>query len=249
MVAVGRATRLLEYALGHDKSYCGDIVLGASTDTDDAEGSVISVADPGGVGLDQVVSGLSSLLGEIEQVPPRYSAIKLQGKKAYELARKGQRVELSPRRVRIKAIAVLGWEPPTISIVVICSKGTYIRSLARDLGERLGVGGHLGALIRLSSGPFKLEDAIRVEELKLAAEVGYLDELILPMDFAVTNLPAIIVEDEHARDMWGGRRWPIRAQQVPTGPVRVYSTEGIFLGIAEAADGKWQPRLVLAEDR
>lgn len=247
VVAVGRATRLLDYLTGQDKCYCGDIVFGASTDTDDAEGTVIQISDPGSIDLDRIVSALGSFLGEIEQVPPQYSAIKLQGKKAYELARKGERATLKPRKVTIRSMAVVGWEPPTVSVVMICSKGTYIRSLARDLGAKLGVGAHLGALVRCSSGPFSLEDAVDIENLKLAAEFGYLARLVLPADVAVTHLPAIIVRDEHTRDMRGGRRWSARTESVSRGPVRVYSSEGVFLGMAAAVEGKWQPKLVMSE--
>lgn len=248
VVAVGRATRLLDYMAGQDKCYCGDFVLGASTDTDDADGTVLQVSDPSHIDLDRVVSALGGFLGEIEQVPPQYSAIKLHGKKAYELARKGEKAALVPRRVTIKSMAVVGWEPPTISVMVLCSKGTYIRSLARDLGERLGIGGHLGALVRCSSGPFGLNDAIGIDDLRLAAEFGYLEKLVLAPDIAVAHLPAIIIGDAHTRDMRGGRRWPVRADHTISGPVRVYSTGGEFLGLAAVGDGKWQPKLVLAED-
>jgi tRNA pseudouridine55 synthase len=249
VVAVGRATRLLDYLSGQDKAYCGDIVLGASTDTDDAVGTVLQVSDPSGIDLGQVATALRCFLGEIEQLPPQYSAIKLQGKKAYELARKGEKVTLTPRRVTIKSMAIVGWEPPTVSVVVLCSKGTYIRSLARDLGEKLGVGGHLGALVRFASGPFSLDDAVGIEDLRLAAEFGYLDKLVLPADIAVAHFPAIIVTDENARAMLGGRRWPVRAASAPDGPVRVFSSEGKFLGLAIAVEGKWQPKLVLAEEQ
>lgn len=249
VVAIGRATRLLDYAAGQDKSYCGDVVLGASTDTDDAEGAVLRVSDPSGLRLEQVASALAGFLGEIEQVPPQYSAVKLHGKKAYEMARKGEKARIASRRVIIKGIAVVDWELPTVSTVVLCSKGTYIRSLARDLGERLGVGGHLGALVRLSSGSFTLDDAVGVEDLKLAAEFGYLDKLVWPPDIVVAYLPAVIVCDEHMRDMLGGRRWPAGVPPAHGGPARVYSAEGAFLGLAEPVEGRWQPRLVMTEER
>lgn len=260
VVAVGRATRLVDYLGDQDKSYCGDVVLGAATDTDDAEGSVLYARDPSAISLEQVVEALSGFLGEIEQIPPQYSAVKLEGRKAYEIARKGGKARLAPRRVTIKGIVVVGWEPPTVSLVVRCSKGTYIRSLARDLGETLGVGAHLGALVRLSSGPFNCEDAVGTEDLKLAAEFGYLEKLIYPPDLAVAHLPAIVVSRQHAQDMKGGRRWPAspgaRASRPPEGGqegrapemVRVYSEEGDFLGLAEPREGSWQPRLVLSEE-
>ncbi len=248
VIAVGRATRLIDYLAGQDKSYCGDIVLGASTDTDDAEGSVLRISDPSAIGLEQVVPPLASFLGEIEQIPPQYSAVKLGGKKAYEIARRGGKAAVAPRRVTIKGIAVVGWEPPTLSVIVHCSKGTYIRSLARDLGESLGVGAHLGALVRLSSGSFDLDDSVGIEDLRLAAEFGYLDRLIRAPDVAVARLPAVVVGAPHSRDMLGGRRWRASISRPVSGPVRVYSDGGVFLGLAELVDDQWQPRLVMVED-
>lgn len=239
---------MIDYLGDQDKSYCGDVVLGAATDTDDAEGRVLFSRDPSAVTLDQVTEALASFLGEIEQVPPQFSAIKLQGRKAYEIARKGGTARLAPRRVAIKGLAVAGWEPPTVSLLVRCSKGTYIRSLARDLGEKLGVGAHLGALVRVGSGPFECEDAVGIEDLKLAVEFGYLDRLMWPPDVAVAHLPALVVGPQHAEDMLGGRRWPARSPLPVSGPVRVYSEEGTLLGLAEAVDGGWQPRLVLSEE-
>lgn len=265
VVAIGRATRLVDFAADHEKSYCGDVVLGAATNTDDADGSVLYARDPSSVALDQVVAALAGFLGEIEQLPPQFSAVKLKGEKAYEIARRGGAAELAPRRVNIKDIVVVGWEPPVVSLLVRCSKGTYIRSLARDLGEKLGVGGHLGALVRLASGPFTCDDSVGVEDLRMAAEFGYLERLIWPPDVAVAHLPAIIVSPEHARDMRRGSRWPMpsarpspmeRAAEPgprPPGPgpegrlVRVYSDGGEFLGLAEPRDGAWQPRLVVSE--
>ncbi len=248
MVAVGRATRLIDYLAEQYKCYCGDVVLGAATDTDDGEGAVLYARDPSNITLDLATEALSGFLGEIEQVPPQYSAVKVQGKKAYEVARKGGKTHLAPRRVTIKGLAVVDWEPPTLSVAVLCSKGTYIRSLARDLGERLGVGAHLGALVRLASGPFTWEDAVGIEDLKLAAEFDYLDKLIWPPDLAVAHLPAVIASESHALDMRGGRRWPAHWVPEKAGLVRVYSEEGWFLGLAEALEGSWQPRLVFSEE-
>ncbi|MHB1160570.1 MAG: tRNA pseudouridine(55) synthase TruB [Chloroflexota bacterium] len=248
VVAVGRATRLVDYLGEQDKSYCGDVVLGAATTTDDAEGSVLYARDPSALTLDQLVEALSGFLGELDQVPPQYSAVKLEGKKAYEIARKGGQAALRARRVTIKGIAVVAWEPPTASILVRCSKGTYIRSLARDLGERLGVGGHLGALVRTASGPFDCGDAVGVEDLRLAAEFGYLDRLIWPPDLAVAHLPAVVVSGPHAEDMKGGRRWAAVSAPAETKLVRVYTTDGAFLGLAELQEGRWQPKLVLVSE-
>jgi tRNA pseudouridine55 synthase len=245
VVAVGRATRLVDYLGGRDKSYCGDIVLGAATSTDDAEGNVLYARDPSGVGLTDVAEALSKFLGEIEQLPPQFSAVKLDGQKAYEIARRGGEAKLTPRKVTMKGIVVVAWEPPVVSVVVRCSKGTYIRSLARDLGESLGVGAHLGALVRLTNGPFDCGDATGVEELRLAAEYGYFGDLLWPPDVAVSDRPALVVSGAHAEDMVGGRRWPATSFPGGDGTVRVYSEDGDFLGLAELQEGDWQPKLVL----
>jgi tRNA pseudouridine55 synthase len=245
VVAVGRATRLIDYMSGQDKSYCADIVLGAATTTDDAEGTVLYARDPFSVSLDMVIPILSGFLGEIEQVPPQYSAVKLAGRKAYEIARGGGEATLSARRVTIRGLALIGWEPPILTVVIRCTKGTYVRSLARDLGERLGVGAHLLALVRLTSGPFDCADSVGVEDLRLAAEFEYVDRLIYPPDLAVRHLPAVVVAGSHMEDMLTGRPWTPGVEAAPAVISRVYSDGGEFLGLAEMSDGKWQPKLVM----
>jgi tRNA pseudouridine55 synthase len=246
LVAIGRATRLLDYLAGQHKSYCGDIVLGAATDTDDAEGTVVSVRDTGEIDLPRLTAALARFLGAIQQVPPQYSAVKMEGRKAYEVARRGGTSDLQARSVRIDGLALLEWQPPTASVLIRCSKGTYIRSLARDLGIELGVGAHLGALVRIASGRFTLEDAATVEDLRLASEFGYLDQLLWPPDAAVRDLPALVVSSEGARDMIGGRQWAACAE-VAGGRARVYTGDGGFLGVSELVDGRWQPRIVISE--
>lgn len=245
-VAIGRATRLIDYMAESDKSYCADVVLGAATDTDDFDGRVLDARDPFATTLAEVVSALSGFLGNIQQVPPQYSAVKLQGRKAYEIARSGKKAEISPRQITIRGIAVVGWEPPVLSLLVRCSKGTYIRGLARDLGERLGVGAHLGALVRLSSGPFHIDDASSIDDLKLAAEMGYLEDLLWPADSAVFHRRATVVTRRVAGDMLGGRKWQAGDTPAPDETVRVYSEDGQFLGLAGLESGIYHPRLVLA---
>lgn len=247
LVAIGRATRLIDYLADQDKIYCADVVLGASTDTDDADGAVLSVRDPSWIGVSEIFPALSTFLGEISQVPPQYSAVKLQGRKAYEVARRGGTSELAPRKIVVNGIAMLEWESPVLSILVHCSKGTYIRSIARDLGQRLGSGAHLGALVRVASGRFTCEDAVSIEDLKLATEFGYLDNLVWPPDAAVAHLPALVVSQEHEEDMASGRKWQSGTVGSP-GRVRVYSEGGGFLGLAEHEDGMWQPRVVITEE-
>jgi tRNA pseudouridine55 synthase len=246
-VAVGRATRLVDYMAGQDKSYCADIVLGAATTTDDAEGSVLNARDPSGVSLELIVPLLATFLGEIDQVPPQFSAVKLEGRKSYEIARKGGQAPLMARRVTIKGLAVVDWEPPILSVVVRCSKGTYIRSLARDLGVRLGVGAHLGALVRLTSGPFDCSDSVGVDDLRLAAEYGYLEQFLYPPDLAVRHLPAVVVAGKRYDDMVTGRSWIDETGAESSELARVYSDTGAFLGLVESVYGKWQPKIVFGD--
>ena len=247
LVAVGRATRLVDYLVEQDKSYCGDFVLGAATDTDDAEGHVLYVRDPSNITLGQVAGGLARFLGDIEQVPPQYSAVKIGGRKAYEIARRGGEARMAARRVSIKGLAIVEWMSPVASVLVHASKGTYVRSLARDLGESLGVGCHLGALVRLTVGRFDCCDAVDVDDLRLAAEFGYLDRLLYSPDVAVAHLPAILLSEQRARDMVRGKQWPAAEARATRGPVRVYSEAGSFLGLAERRGDNWQPKLVMQE--
>ncbi len=245
VVAVGRATRLVDYMANQDKSYRADIVFGSTTTTDDAEGRVLRSHDPTGLGLDAVVSALPGFLGQIDQVPPQYSAVKLRGRKAYEIARAGGAAVLNARRVTIRGLAVVGWNPPILTVQVLCSKGTYIRSLARDLGERLGVGAHLGSLVRLAAGPFRIQNAASVDELRAAAGNGRLGDLMQPPDLAVCHLPALVVPDAVAAGMVLGRAWRNVGVATEGDTARVYSERGEFLGLAVAVGERWQPKVVL----
>ncbi len=185
-VCIGKATRLIEF-LNDDKAYIGTVQLGKSTTTYDIEGEEVNRSDKA-VNIDQIKKELENFKGDIEQLPPVYSAIKVKGKKLYEYARKGETVEIAPRRVSINKLEVLNYDPEkrTLELYIDCSKGTYIRSIANDLGEKLGTYGHLSKLVRVKAGDFIIDDAVRLENLNSIDDVkknliNTLEKLKYPM--------------------------------------------------------------------
>ncbi len=207
VLCLGPATRLSEYLSSSTKSYEARIRFGESTETYDAEGETTSSA--GEVPTEvQIESALEMFRGEIQQIPPPYSAVKLQGKKAYELAREGKPVKLDPRSVTVYELTKLQYEPPELSVRVECSAGTYIRSLAHDLGQALSTGAHLSALRRLRAGPFGLEDAVRLEELQEAMRRGKWQTLMRPASEALPDLPIVTVEEAELERIRNGLRIP-----------------------------------------
>lgn len=179
-VCIGKATRLIEF-LNDDKAYIGTVQLGKSTTTYDIEGEEVNHSDKA-VNIDQIKKELENFKGDIEQLPPVYSAIKVKGKKLYEYARKGEKVEIAPRRVSINKLEVLNYDPEkrTLELYIDCSKGTYIRSIANDLGEKLGTYGHLSKLVRVKAGDFIIDDAVRLENLNSIDDVK--KNLINPLE-------------------------------------------------------------------
>lgn len=251
LVCLGRATRVVEYMADYDKEYCATIRLGQSTDTCDAAGRPTSPLVQPTFGQEEVARALASFVGRIWQVPPAYSALKQGGQPLYRLARAGKKVQPAPRQVEIYAAALLAWEPPDLLANVRCSKGTYIRSLAHDLGQKLGCGGHLRGLVRLASGPFRLEDAVTLEELAAAFADGYAETFLYPLDEALLSLPAVILGPDNARAVAQGARWS--GPQAPAGErlCRAYSSEGELVALLENEDDTtiWQPRKVFSVDR
>jgi len=198
-IAIGKATRLIEF-LDDDKEYLAEVSFGKSTDTYDCEGRVVTQSDLK-ITLEQVVAGLKSFEGEILQTPPIYSALKVKGKKLYEYARKGEEVEIEPRKVTIEKIELKSFdeESQKAKVLIKCSKGTYIRSIAHDLGQNLGVGAHLSELIRTQAGAFFVENAIQLEGITIERIEQH---LLMPLD--LINLPKLeISEEEHKKVMMG----------------------------------------------
>jgi len=249
LVCVGQATRVAEYLMQGSKVYRGQVRLGVVTDTDDATGQVIArqtvTADE-----EAVRAVLAGFVGTIQQVPPRYSAIKQGGQPLYKLARAGIDPQRKPRPVTVQRIDLLAWEPPELTIEIACSPGTYVRALARDLGERLGCGGHLTALTRLSSGHFTLERAFSLGEVEVASAEGRAAELLLPMDEALRDLEMMTVDAEAEQRIRQGQQiiGPSVADSDATPMRRAYSATGEFLAILayDRRTGNWQPRKVFA---
>jgi tRNA pseudouridine55 synthase len=254
-LCLGRATRFADLVGEGVKVYAADVAFGHATDTCDAEGRVLDqsplgTAIAGSVpSLDRTRIALSGLVGVIEQVPPSYSAVKIQGEAAYALARRGEAVDLPSRAVTIHSAAILAWQPPRLSIVVRCSKGTYVRALARDLGHALGSEAYLDALVRMVVGSFTLADAIDVEEFERAVAEGEWPRLVQAPDRAVRNLPAALLGAPSERAFGHGQSWVDAGGAAPRA-ARAYAGDGRFLGLLRAGEqpGRWQPAVSFVYD-
>jgi len=240
LLGLGAATRLISYLVGQPKLYEAIIRLGQTTDTYDAEGTIIQERPFTAVTLAQIEGAIPYFQGAIQQVPPMYSAIKQQGRRLYELARAGLEVERSPRPVTIYALELLDWQPPDLTLRVACSAGTYIRSLAHDLGEWLGCGGHITALRRTAVGQFTVDAAVPLDQVT----ADNLGDYLLPMDRAVAHLPAIHLSAIESQRLRQGQRLPRQPEQPVAELVRAYDQAGCFLGIATAVGEEWQPQKV-----
>lgn len=239
-VCVGAATRLFDYIIDKQKTYVARLKLGVETDTQDATGQVVATA-PVNVGADAVRAALPAFVGEIEQVPPMYSALKRDGQRLYKLARKGETVALEPRKCRVDGIEYLGQEDGDVHLLKIdCGKGVYIRTLCHDIGRALGCGGHMATLERTAAGIFKIEDALSPETVDALAREGRLETALLPLDAPLGHLPEVRVSEKYRHAVVNGNplkaRWLDRpAPEVEA--VRVYLGEA-FAGIgAPQRDG------------
>lgn len=249
-VCLGQGTRVIEFLLGAPKAYRAEIELGVVTDTDDATGSIISRGDPSVVNREGLLSALGSFCGLISQTPPMYSAVKHSGKPLYKLARQGIKVERKSRLRRIYRVELIDWQPPLVTIEVECERGTYIRALARDLGQLLGCGAHLRGLLRLRCGPFAIEDAVSLPQLEDAFCGGYWQNLIYPIDFVLSHWAAVVVDSDAEEDIRNGRPLvPGDSWQASSGDFcRVYTREGSFLAVLRfnSETGQWQPDKVFS---
>lgn len=242
-ICLGEATKVSAYLLDSDKRYRAVIRLGVVTDSGDIEGQVVQTTDVPPLTFVQVEACLQRFVGMIEQVPPMYSALKFQGKRLYELARAGQVVDRAARQVRIFELQLLALADDLLTIEVLCSKGTYVRTLAEDIGAQLGCGGTILELRRLSTGPFEIKDAVNIEQLRAAANNGELLQYLLPVDLALESWPVLHLDDEQAAHIRHGRTVDL-PQQVANGCVRLYAQE-IFLGIGEVRDKTLVPLRLL----
>jgi tRNA pseudouridine55 synthase len=242
-VLFGEATKFSSDLLEADKSYAAEIRLGVSTATADAEGEVIATR-PVRVTPDQLAAALLHFSGPIRQTPPLYSALKHAGKPLYSYARAGIDIERAPRQVTVHALALQWFEGDRLALSVTCSKGTYIRSIAHDLGELLGCGAHLAALRRTAAGRFGVDGAHTLESLE-AMQVGERDHCLLPVDALLQNLPEARLETAQEARFVRGQAVPWEGSPQPR--VRVYGAGGALLGVGEAAaDGRLSPSRVIA---
>ncbi len=243
LVCLGKATRVAEYLMAGRKRYRAAITMGITTVTDDAEGKVLRRAECPPLSRAELDPYLARFVGTIQQVPPDFSAIKQAGETAYRKARRGERVTLEPRPVEIEEIVVLDWTWPHLIAEVACSSGTYMRALARDLGQAVGCGAHLSSLVRLQSGRFRLQEAISLERAEEAFSRGDESSVLLPMDEALLHLPALVLSAEQAQAVRHGQAIDGRAG---TGLSRAYNAEGDFLAILtwDSETGRWQPKKV-----
>ena len=237
VIVVGRATRLAPYAAGWKKSYDGVIRLGSVTTTDDRTGEVTTASDAWrGLDLEQIRAASAGLTGEIEQTPPAFSAVKVGGVRAYKKARRGEAVVVEARRVTVFDFTLTGWNAPDVSFRATVSGGTYLRSLARDLGERLGCGGHLAALRRTTVGPFRLDEAVPAQALTPAH--------VLDPARLVSDLPIRTLDAREREAIVHGRA--VLARETDVGTVAL-TADGCLLSVGEVIDGKIKPRLVLTD--
>ena len=238
-VFIGRATRAVEFAAGSDKEYVAGLKLGVVTNTQDITGEILEQR-PAEVTRKQLLAVLPRFTGAIEQVPPMYSAIKINGKKLYELARKGKEVERGPRPVTIHALEALDGPPPQgvdFLLRIHCSKGTYVRTLCHDIGQALGCGGCMSSLQRIKAAGFTLADSVTLEAVQEAVDRGEGESLLLPVDCCFAGLPVLVLKTAGAeKKIRNGAALPVR--DVPDGEYRVYGMDKTFLALGRAVGGR-----------
>ena len=235
-VCLGRATKVCELLTDHDKTYEALLLLGKTKDTQDISGEVLEERNPGNLTEEEVCSCIESFIGEYDQIPPMYSALKVNGKKLYELAREGKTVERKSRKVQIHGIRILEMNLPHVRMEVDCSKGTYIRTLCHDIGEKLQVGGCMEELERTKVGRFLKEDAVTLDEVRQKMEQGEGAELFTPLDQIFAELPAVTVTDAKAWMSYNGNdlteRFLLEKEAWTDGQeVRVYDSKKNFIGL------------------
>lgn len=245
-ILLGQATRLAEYLSESGKAYRATIRFGIVTDSYDTEGQIVRES---AVSLtrDDIVTVLPEFLGNQLQRPPLYSAIKHDGQRLYALARAGQTLDVPPRPIRIDALDIVDWTAPTLVLDIECGKGTYIRSLAFDLGERLGPGAHLAALVRTRSGPFTLDSSITLDALAQAFSENTWRDRCFAADEALLDWQAALLSVENETRMRYGQTLSV-SEDMPNNRqqlLRAYSADGRFLGILRRDDAGWQPHKVL----
>lgn len=253
-VCLGSGTKVCDMLTDKDKEYVAELLLGCTTDTQDVTGEVLSQCEVA-VSEEEVRKAVMSFVGDYEQVPPMYSALKVNGKKLYELAREGKEVERKARPVRILEIEILDMRLPVVKMRVACSKGTYIRTLCADIGEKLGCGGTMKSLVRSKVSEFILDEALTLGQLQKLKDEGRLLEAVMPVDGCFAECPALHVKEQWRKLLENGNAFyanqTLENKTFPAGQwVRIYREEGSFAGIyAYDAGKKWYSpiKMFLAE--
>ena len=250
-ICLGQATRMMEYLVSGSKQYKAQITFGVETTTYDKLGEIIQTKKVKQITYKDLLDITDRFIGEIEQIPPMFSALKYKGKRLYELARKGITVKRESRKVKISNISILQWDPPNLNVEITCGKGFYVRSFAHDLGQLLECGGHLSELARTKNGVFTIEDAIPLIEVEKRLLSNTVKSILKPIDFAIKYMPTAIV-DCHTEDMI------LKGQSVSHDTkvfdsnaghnCRVYGTDGTFLAIMsyESELNQWKPNRVFS---
>lgn len=240
IICLGGATRLSDYMMHTTKQYRAHITLGKTTDTYDSEGETLSEIDASHISQSDLENILSQFMGDIQQIPPMYSAIKIDGKKLYDLAREGKSVEREPREIMIHNLEITSFDNPSFELVVTCSSGTYIRSLAYDIGQSLGVGGYLSGLERISSGNFVIDSAI---ELETIMHDDNWHQHIIPPREALADRPALTLTDEQWLLIQNGQFIP-RDEMSIDETIFAFNQQGEFVAIITPRDKFWKPHKV-----
>lgn len=245
----GEATKLSQYLLNADKAYRATIRLGQHTASGDSEGEILSESDASALTREDFLAAMELFRGDIRQIPPMFSALKVNGQPLYKLAREGKEIEREAREVTVRLFQLLDFRPgkyPEAEVSIECSKGTYIRSIAIDIGRHLGVGGHLVKLHRFQVGRFHEDDALAFTDLQEWSEQGRLDDALIPAEMAVNHLPLVELNGKSSYHLRLGQAVPV-SKAPELGLVRIIDENGQFLGIGEAMeDGRVAPRRLVA---
>ncbi len=254
-VLLGRATKACDLIADSGKTYEAILLLGQETDTDDVSGNVLQVRDTSGLTEKEVEEAISSFVGCYDQIPPMYSARKVNGKKLYQFAREGETVERTASAVEIDSLKILQMQIPRVKILVDCSKGTYIRALCRDIGEKLGCGGCMESLIRTRVGVFEVAQSVPLNTIEKKTKAGELESLLTPIDALFPDCPRMTVTGEAEQLAYHGNKLPAKMTELTPGQfpdqtrVRVYDSKGQFLALYQYDDTGDQYRVVKMFDQ
>jgi len=243
-ICLGHATKISQYLLASDKSYQFTMQLGQTTTTGDVEGEVVVERPVPALDQEQLSILLESFCGTIQQIPPMYSALKHNGQRLYALARAGQVVERPPREVVIKSLTLMSQTASSLTLEVCCTKGTYVRTLAEDLGEKIGCGAHVTFLRRIKTGPFELNSSLTLEQLEAhTGNLGALDDLLLGLDVALLEYPVVVCTENEKADLCMGRKIDFK-NLIEQPLIRLNDSQGRIFGL-----GKWNEESQLAPVR